>query len=346
MTIGKNTLLKSLVVLSALIGTLSATQLASATSINPADIPNQTYIIGTHMFTREANQYYPGYITTASIMLAAQSIPGDNVDDMKVYYKTARGAWVDGLTNSSVEIPDSFEIERTNLEVSCNPEAQTISEAVCMQDINENVKSSMENGSTYTLLDVRDGKSYTIRNRYGDVRMTQNLALGGNSPLTLTSEDTDVSSDFTLPQAVTTKKIPRSFCTYSGACEEKMKIYASGNKEYGNYYQWTTAIADSPSHSICPKGWTLPTAEGETDGIHSYVNVPNYISDWSISLAGYIRLNQETNGVVIETSGIGESATFWYGNSAYALGLNTTNNFSSITAISKNNWVSIRCIAR
>ena len=73
------------------------------------DIPNQTYVIGTHIFTRDKNlPTYPGYITTKSIMLAARTIEGDDLDDMKIYYKTTRGIWVDGTTNLPIEQPEFF----------------------------------------------------------------------------------------------------------------------------------------------------------------------------------------------------------------------------------------------
>ena len=52
------------------------------------DIPNSTYVIGTHMFTREKNGEtgYEGQLSTQLIMLASQTINSDNLNDMIIYY--------------------------------------------------------------------------------------------------------------------------------------------------------------------------------------------------------------------------------------------------------------------
>lgn len=75
------------------------------------DIPSRTYIIGTHMFTREGSSSYDGTLTTKYIMLASKTITGEAIDDMVIYYKNARGVWVDVLTNTEVEMPNTVEVE-------------------------------------------------------------------------------------------------------------------------------------------------------------------------------------------------------------------------------------------
>ena len=87
--------------------------------------------------------------------------------------------------------------------------------------------------------------------------MTENLRLTGSK--TLTSSDSNVSSDFSLPAANT------SFTT---SCSNTAYNMSSGNTTYGNYYNWYAATAGTgtcsmssgnATASICPKGWRLPT---------------------------------------------------------------------------------------
>ena len=87
-----------------------------ANTIKSSDVPNSSYVIGTHMFTRETNDDtgYKGQLTTKFIMLAADTINSTNIDDMMIYYKTARGEWIDGISGESVEMPNDIEITNKN----------------------------------------------------------------------------------------------------------------------------------------------------------------------------------------------------------------------------------------
>ena len=95
------------------------------------------------------------------------------------------GTYEDTVVFSAVAIPLPPDI--------CAPNATTISEAVCMQDMNSNVIDSMVTERQYQLRDSRDDKMYWIsRLADGNVWMTQNLDF--NIPATaLTSENTDLT---------------------------------------------------------------------------------------------------------------------------------------------------------
>ena len=84
-----------------------------AYTIKKEDVPNSTYVIGTHMFTRDINSEtgYNGQLTTKYIMLAADTVNSTNINDMMVYYKTARGEWIDGVSGETVQMQDEIEIE-------------------------------------------------------------------------------------------------------------------------------------------------------------------------------------------------------------------------------------------
>ena len=88
----------------------------AANEINTSDISNSTYIIGKHMFTRETNNEYNGKLSTNYIMLAAKTITSDNLEDMIIYYKNARGTWINALTSEAIDAPEKFDIEYKNNE--------------------------------------------------------------------------------------------------------------------------------------------------------------------------------------------------------------------------------------
>lgn len=91
----------------------------SAKTMSPDEIPGSAYVIGSHMFTRDVNETtgYEGRLTTNLIMLAAQTIGSSDLDNMIIYYKTATGTWINGLTGSPIEVPETFEINYTNLQL-------------------------------------------------------------------------------------------------------------------------------------------------------------------------------------------------------------------------------------
>lgn len=74
-------------------------------------ISSASYVIGTHVFTRNSNENYKGQLTTQYIMLASKTINQNNLANMIIYYKNPRGVWYDALTGKTVNVPDSFKVE-------------------------------------------------------------------------------------------------------------------------------------------------------------------------------------------------------------------------------------------
>ena len=168
--------------------------------------------------------------------------------------------------------------------VLCNPSATNINNAICLQDINASVKSSMNLGQQYILRDARDAKPYRVAklkmNSAGTetaVWMTQNLALELKHDEPLKKETTDLNSGIDEWNPLTT--------TYNGSTGTGTAWQDSNTAPYsivnptpegtdppapdnaGVYYNWTAAVArDNTSgissgtmqDSICPKGWQLP----------------------------------------------------------------------------------------
>ncbi len=114
-----------------------------------------------------------------------------------------------------------------------------------------------------TLTDSRDGSTYTVR-KLDDERcwMTANLRItgdslqtAGNSTRTLTSADSNVISEYTLPMSG----------MWFGTSGNANGVYYNGNTTNGAYYSWCAATAGScvnsgeAGASVCAKGWKLPT---------------------------------------------------------------------------------------
>jgi len=90
-----------------------------AKTVTPDEIEGSAYVIGTHMFNREVNEKtgYEGRLTTNLIMFASKTIESNDLSSMIIYYKTASGKWINGLTGGNVTLPESFEINYTNLQL-------------------------------------------------------------------------------------------------------------------------------------------------------------------------------------------------------------------------------------
>ena len=194
-------------------------------------------------------------------------------------------------------------------------------------------------GDSTVLTDTRDGNSYTVKKLAdGNCWMTENLRIAGK---TITSADSNVASDFTIPASSTD-----GFNT-----QDTNNAYVDST--YGGYYTFYTATAgtggtsltsgNAPS-SICPKGWRLPTggSSGEFNTLYGQYNsaalmmgVPNF------TLAGYVY-----NGSVYHQGSLGYfwSSTVYSANNAYDLILNSSD-VNPVSDDGKNLGFSVRCAA-
>lgn len=145
------------------------------------------------------------------------------------------------------------------------------------------------------LTDSRGGTTQTYQVAKladGNCWMLQNLKLGSTtSTMTLTPSDTNIASNFTLPQL------------YSGDSEDYLSYddpYAygpipgdtgEGATNYGYLYNWPAATAgetrdshdetagDAP-YSICPANWRLPTSRWDADWENVSGDFPNLDIAW------------------------------------------------------------------
>lgn len=142
-----------------------------------------------------------------------------------------------------------------------------------------NLSDPRGDGQTYSVAKLADGNCW----------MLDNLKLGStSSPLTLTSADTNIASNFILPQLTTTgtpdSDNPAAYGPVPGATN------------YGYLYNWSAATAgesrtshdetegDAP-YSICPANWRLPIGGAD---INTGVPLPaNEFNELSARMAGF-----------------------------------------------------------
>ncbi len=112
---------------------------------------------------------------------------------------------------------------------------------------------------TYDVAKLADGKCW----------MLTNLKLGSSSgTITLTPADSNVASNFTLPQLTTSGAIQYDLPRVYGPVPDDT---GSGTTNYGYLYNFAAATAGetrtslttgNAQHSICPANWRLPTGGG------------------------------------------------------------------------------------
>ena len=90
-----------------------------AKTVSADNIEPSSYVIGSHVFTRDVNKAtgYEGKLTTNLIMLASKTIESSDLSNMIIYYKSASSKWINGLTGEEITPPSSFTINYTNLQL-------------------------------------------------------------------------------------------------------------------------------------------------------------------------------------------------------------------------------------
>jgi uncharacterized repeat protein (TIGR02543 family)/uncharacterized protein (TIGR02145 family) len=251
---------------------------ANGGSVSPSSATvNTTYTANGWSTTSGGSQNYAnGHVVTSSLNLYPSFAETGNSVTLPTptrsgytfvgWYTAATGGRKIGDAGASykptanIELYAQWRIERTIA-------AGTMQSATC------NTLSNYDDGTyltTYTMTDPRGMVTGLGRSNYrvrkladGNCWMIDNLRLPGGT--TVTSSDSDVTSNYTLPSSSTS-----GFDSNDGQF-----MYDNPNNTNGydsSYYSWLVAVAktSSPSStqydnvptSICPKGWHLPSAFG------------------------------------------------------------------------------------
>lgn len=222
----------------------------------------------------------------------------------------------------------------------------------------------LEEDEIVNLEDTRDGDRYNVSKlKDGRCWMVENLRLGGEEPIDLTPDDSDVSTGFTLPARTDAYEAGKWDVPYVHMGNEM------GHTEM--YYSWPAATAgtgktsmgdgENATDSICPIGWKLPTREEIIEMAYKYGTWPDTDS-WSdalraspspnFTLTGKYNLNGADTEVGIK--GYWWSSTAWgsdgTGNSnSYTMQLDISGEQAVVGAgtwFNQYQGFSVRCIAK
>ena len=165
--------------------------------------------------------------------------------------------------------------------VVANPTTlSTLNDLVYMQDMTPEICAATAEHTTKELIDARDDgsgitkKYWVTKLKDGHCWMTQNLAYDFKQGTVLTSADSDVKSDWTVPTDALTIGETGSYSDFRMWKGNDAENGRTGHMSYGNYYYWNAATtgtggsSSSSAHSsssICPKGWRLPKGGSGSD---------------------------------------------------------------------------------
>ena len=214
--------------------------------------------------TRDSDIAYTTHLNTGSNAVF-KPLPGDsgeilafteqaNPTNSPDHYAISMGARVNHDTPTGSYQSDSFVLM-----------AVVNSHRFIMQDFTDAQCDGLAIGENALAYDQRDHKEYTI-SRLGDglCWMTSDLQLGSTEEaMTLTSENTDITTDFVLP-VVETRDNKTQWGT-NNSTEGLNEAHAFQYSATKNLYNWYTATGgttydnNDASTSICPRGWKLPT---------------------------------------------------------------------------------------
>ena len=253
--------------------------------------------------TASATIYYGGAITITATMTSGYD-------------------WVNWTGSATyTNISQSISNVTSNLSFTANGKVScaNISVSGTMQAFNP--ASNVCNGTSGTLKDSRDNKSYTVAKINDQWWMTKNLDLAGGT--TLTSSTSNVSSNYTLPAS-------NAVGFYD---DNTAYVYNSGSTTCGNkqpcysYYSWRAATAGAGttsitsgnvSQDICPKGWRLPTKAEYITLISSYSTgealtaAPFYGVYAGESYRGSFNQGGTVGHYWFSTANSSDTAQYWY----------------------------------
>lgn len=227
---------------------------------------------------------------TTRVVLGVDYCDNDQYDGGDDYWLDRSGATVE------VNLYAMWKPTGVN-EYICNPNATTIGEAVCMQDMNNAVKSSMTVEQQYKLFDSRDGKTYYVSKLDdGNVWMTQDLGYELSTQTALVHASSDIGwsnydenaswtpSNGTIYDDSGWVEDYNSETAQSYKIEEKYYI-PSGSPKNDKYYTSLDECGEAAgSKTDCEHrktgvmyNWSAATASGDTSSLKQFTELPNSV---------------------------------------------------------------------
>ena len=247
------------------------------------------------------------------------------------------------VTNSSITTNNQGK-RYIGRSIRCIRDDRTIAGIQNMQDITSiRVKNTPE-GTTATLTDTRETKSYTVAKINGNLWMTKNLSVGctnnATNPAitsrTLSNTDTNIIS---ASYATTTTTLTSGGNSYDNA-------YVQCDATHGGYYNFSAATAGTITGStnsadaiqdVCPKGWKLPTHDQE-------ISISGRASDFNVVTNGGYYNNKTLQHL--------DNRSFWWTSThvtdvgVYKISTDATGELTISGGLQRTQGINIRCVAR
>lgn len=263
------------------------------------------------------------------------SYPSNTTTTTGVQIKSTYATYI-----SSAQVADTYtgKVKYTVVHPSSKEiETKNITDLTYLQDFanlnfeeKEMIIGSMQNNTTYNLVDNRDDKIYQIAKlKDGNVWMVDNLDLG-STPLTtdLTSSNTNLGETVTATTFNSWKKDAILGTKTDGEFVQTSGTDAISNTKNGSLYNYHAASAGTLSgyentenaiHDICPAGWRMPSygTSGEYDIIRNLYSIPllhSSIADGGAGFAFSGNIQSSINGGAPDSQG--SRGVYWASNSA------------------------------
>ncbi|MBQ2695110.1 hypothetical protein IJG04_00510, partial [Candidatus Saccharibacteria bacterium] len=239
-----------------------------------------------------------------------------------------------------------------------------------MQDITTTTVTSACDGSSGTMTDKRDSKTYTVKKINGQLWMTQNLRYLGDTgsaskTMTIGNNNSNVANNSITLYSLN-KSNAGDFNVYSSHCESNdyngydyACVYDSGSTSIGVWYNYYAASGGTISTNsnntaaasdICPKNWHLPTGPNTTANKDFNKLVGNTTSGYQNPTTGLTAFSAVAGGIYVNgalSTGYGEwwSATANGTTNRYRLLYNSSDGqFHGSGAMPRYVGISVRCV--
>ena len=231
---------------------------------------------------------FGSYHLVPNDFIKVASYPSNTTTTAGVNIKSTYAAYI-----SQAQPADSYtgKVKFIVLHPSSKLPTTNISDLTNMQDFKSlssdekaSVNMSMQNNTTYELVDVRDNKTYQVaKMKDGNIWMAENLDLGRTTFSDLTSENSNLAETVTAT-TFNSWKVTCFNCSSGGGQFNPIDgTDETSGIPYGTRYDFHALTGGTfdrsdyslegknPEYDICPAGWRLPTAK-TYENLYSYYN--------------------------------------------------------------------------
>lgn len=261
---------------------------------------------GNGAIRANANTYSNFIGSDMSFVLAGAYVDGsrDSIGTGGFYWSSSMNdgylAYYMDLTSSSSLVGPKRMVDKSyGLSMRCVADNRTLSDITTMQQMTSTIAENTPAGTSATLTDIRDGKTYTVKKlNDGKIWMRDFLKLSNKA---ISSADSNISSgSFTIPSEEESNNdlIPID----ESSNPKTAKVWFSDDNVYGflyNYYALSAGTSwygdgygsKTLDQDICPKGWHIPSSDNYSELMSKYSEEETFKNESGINNL----LNTNTN---------------------------------------------------